>query len=127
MNCLRRTLPCLLAFCVAAAMNAQPNESGTLKVSSPNGQITFLLFDGTVAPEASSQAGAPGLRYAVEFHGKRLLGESALGMDIVGQPALGPGMRCTGEPIQSVDKNYTIPVGKTRAVRNHYNGLRANC
>lgn len=123
----RACLPALLASCLVVPSIAQTGNAGSLKVSSPDGQITFLLFDATVAPEAGSQTGSPGLRYAVEFHGKRLLGESALGMDIVGQPALGPGMRCTGEPIQSVDASYTIPVGKTKTVRDHYNGLRANC
>ena len=35
-------------------------------------------------------------------------------------------MRKTGEQPESVDESYTIPVGKTRTVRNHYNGVRAD-
>ena len=78
------------------------------------------------ADGAQSAHGVPaGLRYAVEFHGKQLLTESALGMEIVGQPALGPGMHFTGAETSSADDTYTIPVGKTKTVRDHYNGLHA--
>jgi len=66
------------------------------------------------------------LRYAVEFHGKRLMAESKLGLDLVGQPALGPGMKTTAAQPSSVDESYTIPVGKTSTVRDHYNALHAD-
>ncbi len=53
--------------------------------------------------------------------------ESAkLGLDLVGQPALGPGMHLTGSQPESADETYTIPVGKTSSVRNHYNGVLAS-
>ncbi|MGH9605311.1 MAG: glycoside hydrolase family 97 protein, partial [Terracidiphilus sp.] len=54
-----------------------------------------------------------------------LIAESALGLNLKGQPALGPGMRLTGSQPEAVDESYTIPVGKTSTVRNHYNGVRA--
>jgi alpha-glucosidase len=66
------------------------------------------------------------LRYAVEFHGKRLMAESKLGLDLVGQPALGPGMKTAAAQPSSVDESYTIPVGKTSSVRDHYNALHAD-
>ena len=55
------------------------------------------------------------LRYAVEFHGKRLMDSARLGLELVGQPALGPGMHLKATQPESVDQTYTIPVGKTRA------------
>jgi alpha-glucosidase len=130
MNFLRRTLLCLLAFCFVATVTAQTNGAGPVTVTSPNGQIAFLLFDGPAtvnegAPAGRNALGPEGLRYAVEFHGKRLLAESALGLEMEGQPALGPGMHRTGAATTSVDESYTIPVGKTRTVRDHYNAVRA--
>jgi len=131
MTSLRAILLCLLAFCVVETAAAQTGSAGPIKVTSPNGQITFLLFDGAATVDAGAQAGRnarglEGLRYAVEFHGNRLLAESALGLEIAGQPALGPGMHRTGAENRSVDESYTIPVGKTRTVRDHYNAVRAD-
>jgi alpha-glucosidase len=128
MNSMRTLALALLASCLVVSANAQTAGAGQLKVSSPNGQITFLLYDTTMPPADGAQSahGVPaGLRYAVEFHGKQLLTESALGMEIVGQPALGPGMHFTGAETSSADDTYTIPVGKTKTVRDHYNGLHA--
>ena len=123
MSCLRTTLLCLLVFCVAEAVTAQGNNEAAVKVTSPNGQITFLLFDAAPAANAGAQAG---LRYAVEFHGKPLIAESKLGLELAGQPALGPGMHKVAVQTDSVDRSYTIPVGKTSTVRDHYNAVRAN-
>jgi alpha-glucosidase len=131
MTYLRVTLLCLIALCFAKPATAQGKDATPAKVTSPNGQIAFLLFDASDAREAGRQAavGAPtpeGLRYAVEFHGKRLIAESRLGLDVAGQPALGPGMREVGAHADSVDESYTIPVGKTSMVRDHYNAVRAD-
>jgi hypothetical protein len=78
MTYLRVTLLCLIALCFAKPATAQGKDATPAKVTSPNGQIAFLLFDASDAREAGRQAavGAPtpeGLRYAVEFHGKRLM------------------------------------------------------
>ena len=35
-------------------------------------------------------------------------------------------MRKTGEEPESADESYSIPVGKTRTVRDHYNGVRVD-
>jgi len=131
MTSLRAILLCLLVFFVVGTATAQTGNAGPIKVTSPNGQIAFLLFDGAPTVDAEAQArrnaqGPEGLRYAVEFHGKRLLAESALGLEIEGQPALGPGMHRTGAQTDSVDESYSIPVGKTSTVRDHYNSVRAD-
>ena len=111
MSQLRAFLFCLLVFCVSEAAIAQ-GDSRPMQVKSPDGQITFLLSDGDE------------LRYAIEFHGKELITESRLGLEIGGQAALGPGMRRVSAHPDSVDESYTIPVGKTSTVRNHYNSVR---
>jgi alpha-glucosidase len=122
MSYLRLTGACLLALCMIPAIIAQPGDAPAVRVTSPDGQITLSLFNG------QANAGAPStndLRYTVEFHGKTLLGESELGLELQGQPALGPGMHMTGSQPEAADQTYTIPVGKTKTVRNHYNGVRA--
>lgn len=123
MNNFRVTLLSLLALCTAAAMNAQDHHARNVNVTSPNGQITLTLFEAGPANSAAPEAND--LRYAVDFHGKRMIAESALGLDLQGQSVLGPGMHLTGSQPEAVDESYTIPVGKTSAVRNHYNGVRA--
>ena len=66
------------------------------------------------------------LRYAVEFHGKPLFEDSLLGLKLEGQPPLGPAMRQVNVQKDSADESYTIPVGKTRNVRDRYNSARAD-
>lgn len=104
-----------IVFAAAGMVFAQANTSVT--VTSPDSQIVLHLF----------AAAGPGgdLRYSVAFHGKPLIESSKLGLEISGQPPLGQGMHLTGSQAGSVDETYTIPVGKTRDVRDHYNSVRA--
>jgi alpha-glucosidase len=111
---------CLLfSFVFAAALFAPAQDAGQNRwqVASPNGQIVFVVSNG------GSGAGAAALHYSVDFHGKRLLDEGELGLDLQGQPALGPGMHYAGSKPGGADETYTIPVGKTKEVRDHYNSL----
>ncbi|HEX8711401.1 MAG TPA: glycoside hydrolase family 97 protein [Terracidiphilus sp.] len=130
MSYLRLTGTCLFACCMMAAIDAQTSDAPAVRVTSPDGQIILSLFNGGAASSAGRRfPGAPDpndLRYSVEFHGKTLIGESELGLNIEGQPVLGPGMRMTGSQPEGVDETYTIPAGKTSSVRDHYNGARAD-
>src|SRR5580693_8607126 len=106
MPTLRQPLLCLIAlfaagFSIAIAASGQETPSAT--ATSPNGQITLQLFAADGADDD--------MRFAVDFHGKGLIAASKLGLEFAGQPALGPGMRKTGEQPESVDESYTIPVG----------------
>jgi len=114
----------LLALAAGAYATAQNNSTPAATVSSPNGQITLLLF--AAQPGAPKDSEAAGLRYAVEFHGKRLLEESKLGLELAQAPELGDGMQPAGAENSSVDQSYSIPVGKTSSVRDHYNAVRAS-
>jgi alpha-glucosidase len=117
MSILGKLSPFLCVLFVTGLLAAQnPGTTGSpaATVTSPGGQITLQLFD--------SDAPASSLRYDVEFHGKRLFERSGLGLNLAGQPDLGPGMRTTGQHSESADETYTIPVGKTHEVRNHYKG-----
>jgi hypothetical protein len=145
MSTLRAALCFLLALFFAGAVTAQPASvdpvnhpndkdpslGAPVKVSSPNGQITLLLFDaGTAQSSGDGSAGqaqaAAGLSYAVEFAGQRMMEQARLGLELAGQPALGPGMHLKATQPESADETYTIPVGKSSTVRNHYNGVRAD-
>jgi alpha-glucosidase len=115
---LRPTLLCLVAFSAfgfLVAQTASGQQAPPVTVTSPSGQITFELF-----------ASGGDLRFAVEFHGKVLIAPSTLGLEFAGQQTLGPGMRETASQPESADETYTVPVGKTSTVRNHYNGIRAD-
>ncbi len=130
MSRLLRVLSCLPFALVVAILSAQGTGAGVLRVASPNGQIVLTLSSGNGAPAGhASSADAPvnGLHYSVAFHGKPLMNDSTLGIKIEGQPALGPGMHVASVKTDSVDQSYTIPVGKTSNVRDHYNSARANC
>jgi alpha-glucosidase len=120
----RISLVFVLALIVGPYATAQNNAAPAATVSSPNGQIRLLLFAAESATPANSDAS--GLRYAVEFHGKRLLEESKLGLELAHWPELGDGMHSAGVETSAVDQSYTIPVGKTSSVRDHYNAVRAS-
>jgi alpha-glucosidase len=108
---------CLCAF-IASVAAAQPvSTSQAVRVASPDGQIVISLIG---ADAASSD-----LRYAVDFHGRQLFAPSKLGLALEGQAPLGPGMHLTGSKTATVDESYTIPVGKTSSVRDHYKGVEA--
>ncbi len=130
MKPLRASLLCLSALCLSACAAAQAVQSAPIRVTSPNGQITFVLSTSGAAQnsaDGATPANSPdSLRYSVSFHGKELIASSKLGLDLAGQAALGPAMHSTGTQTATVDQSYTIPVGKTSTVRDHYNAVQAS-
>jgi len=126
MRRLRAVLLCSLVFLAAAIAIAQNNS---IRVASPDGQVAVVLATGTVPPEPNAPPfvrPVEGLRYSVEFHGKPLYRDSPLGLKLQDQDPLGPGMRPVNTEQGSGDQTYTIPVGKTSTVRDHYNSVRAD-
>ncbi|MDR3793045.1 MAG: glycoside hydrolase family 97 protein [Terracidiphilus sp.] len=129
MRYFRFALVCLMGFLAGsfavAPVRAQLQEPAA-KVVSPSGQIAVLLYDapGEKHPERSAwEKPGPGeIRYAVEFHGKTLMAPARLGLELAGLPALGPGMHAVAVKTASADESYTIPAGKTKSVRDHWNG-----
>ena len=111
-------LAILFSLTAAGVADAQSSGPNPLQVASPNGQIVFVL--------SPASLGKAALTYSVTFHNKPLIDPSELGLDLQGQPALGPGMHSVGAKPASVDESYTIPVGKTKEVRDHYNSVTAD-
>ena len=116
----------LLALCFATTLAAQTTIASPVRVTSPNGQITLQLSEAGAATSSGNHSSG-NLTYAVEFHGKRIMETARLGLDLVGAAAAGSGHApgCVTR-LKSADETYTIPVGKTSSVRDHYNGVRAD-
>lgn len=113
----------LLLPCFAFVLQAQPTPP--IELASPDGAIRFTLDNG-----AFSNAGVPGapqecslLHYRVTFHGQKLIADSELGLDIQGQTTLGSHLRQTALRTSVADETWSNPLGKSSAVRNHYNAV----
>ncbi len=102
---------------VLPSLNVSYAQAGSVenpRVESPSGELAMTL------------AAQSGVQYTVEFHGKRVFDESALGLKLEGQQPLGPGMHQVRVVPGQADETYTIPVGKTVSVRDHYNSARVD-
>jgi alpha-glucosidase len=108
---------CLLVLGCPAFLVSQ--QTAQVRVASPDGRVVLTVEDSP--PVANG-----GLHYDVNFNGKPLFEPSMLGLKVEGQPALGPGMKQVAVKKESADATYTIPVGKTRTIRDHYNSARAD-
>jgi len=64
------------------------------------------------------------LFYSVDFNDKPLLGKSALTLDINGNALLGRDVHITDVRTKAVDQHYTLVVGKTTDVHDHYNAMQ---
>jgi alpha-glucosidase len=109
---------CLCALIASVASAQSAPASNSVRVASPDGQIVITLTG------ADSSGG--NLSYSVDFHGRQLFAPSKLGLDMQGQAPLGPGMHITRSKTTAVDESYSIPVGKTSTVRDHYKGMQAD-
>jgi alpha-glucosidase len=107
----------LVVFIAAFSSSAQTRPDARLRVTSPDGQIVFILSDAlhTRAMDPASNA----LRYAIDFHRKWFMDESALGLEIEGQPPLGPGMKLIHADMHPQDD--AVAPDKTKTVRERYN------
>lgn len=91
-------------------------------VKSPDGRIAFHLFDG---PPWDESLPYPHLVYKVEFDGKPLIDASHLGYDIDNALPLGHKLGLMTSSQETIDETYSLPSGKTKSVRNHYNEVVA--
>ncbi|MBV9265330.1 MAG: glycoside hydrolase family 97 protein [Acidobacteriaceae bacterium] len=80
-----------------------------LVLASPDGQIEISF-------QTHQRSGQ--LTYAVSFHGKPVLENSKLGLDIQDQPVLGNGVAISASTRAKIDESYTTPAGKANPVQN---------
>ncbi|MGA9463885.1 MAG: glycoside hydrolase family 97 protein [Terracidiphilus sp.] len=124
MSRLQFLLLCASLMLFTGVSVAQDSNDSRLRVASPDGKIVFILSD---APHTRGiEPASNDTRYAVDFRGKWLMDESILGVKLEGQPALGPGMKLVKVETSQHDETYTIPVGKTSSVRDHYDAAHVD-
>ena len=122
----RLFLLCLPALCLFTTVSADTARRLRLRSPRPTARSCSSSPSSAVRSRHAISASVNDLRYAVDFHGKWLMDESALGLKIEGQPALGPGMKQVHAESGQHDESYTIPVGKTSSVRDHYNSAHVD-
>lgn len=115
----RRILSLALVWLAAAA--AAFAETDPVQVASPDGQLVLRLF--IVSPKDSILVR---LAYSVSFRGKLLMDTSLLGIAIHDQEVfLGETVGLVSSKAETVDETYSLPAGRQKNVRNHYNSVIA--
>jgi alpha-glucosidase len=106
----------LLSSLFPASVLAQSaNES----VQSPDGQVAITF---KIAPGTSQKSGP--ITYSVTFHGKQLVEDSGLKLELRGQRPLGTNVTLANATRSSHDSTYHLVTGKASTVRDHYNAIR---
>jgi alpha-glucosidase len=112
----------LILFCFSLffAMPACP-QAALPRVISPDGQLAMSF---SIRPSATlGQGGSGQLVYSVTFHGKPVIDESALGLDLDDHTPLGMNVTITGnQPGSGVD-DYSLSHTKISHVHDAYNSL----
>src|SRR5262249_13720408 len=93
-----------------------PPRVDPLRVMSPNGDVEFRL-----AGWPAEGSPGPSLGYRVSFRGEPVIVDSALGLELAGQPPIAPGPSQTALKTGGVDETYAVPVGKSNPVKDRYN------
>ncbi len=110
----------LLVWTMAGTAQSTEFPSQTVRLTSPDGQIV-LHFD--VRPEKGSSAGSGRLVYSLEFHGKAVLDDSGLALELDDLPPLGSDVRITGADQSNGVDDYTLQFQKVSTVRDLYNSV----
>ncbi len=108
----------LVLFLAAPAWAAED----VVTVNSPDGRIEFRMFDGEPWDKGLPH---PHLVYSVDFNSKPLIEASHLGYDIDNALPLGHKLGLMTTSRETVDETYSLPSGKSKLVRNHYNEVVA--
>lgn len=120
---LRLSISILLAGVLSAGVAAASGQEPQTVLFSPNHQLQMRF---TIKTQASSQGPDGALEYSVSFHGKPILNDSALALELDGGPALGSDVHITGTQSGSGVDDYTLLNMKTSKVHDPYNSLTVN-
>jgi alpha-glucosidase len=99
---------------------AAHGQSNTVEISSPDRRI-ILHF--AVKPDKDLTSGDGQLVYSIDFRGKQMFEDSALGLELANQSSLGSKVHFTGSTPGSGVDQYKLLAGKTSEVRDAYNDL----
>lgn len=120
---LRLSISILLAGVLAAGGAASFGQEPQTVLFSPNHQLQMHF---TIKTPANSQGPDGSLEYSVSFHGKPILNDSALALELDSGPALGSEVHITGTKSGSGVDDYTLLDMKTSKVHDAYNSLTVN-
>jgi len=95
-------------------------QSKPVTLSSPDQQLT-IQFVTVAEKDPSSTVGK--LVYSVTFRGKQLLDQSALALELEGQPPLGSKVQIVESVPGKGSDDYTLLAGKVSGVHDQYNSL----
>jgi alpha-glucosidase len=95
-------------------------QSKPVILSSPDQRLT-IQFVTVAEKDSSSPAGK--LVYSVTFRGKQLLDQSALALELEGQPPLGGKVQIVESVPGKGSDDYTLLAGKVSGVHDQYNSL----
>jgi alpha-glucosidase len=109
----------LFAGCTALTALAAPPD--TVRLASPDGRIVMSFSLAARGGDGSGQ-----LVYAVQFQGKPVIDNSALGLELDGDTALGADVAITGAQQGSGTDDYSLSNTKVSHVRDTYNSVRVN-
>ena len=104
-----RKLLFVVAFVIAFSFSVSAQEQ---VLRSPNGKAEVRL---RIADK---------IYYSINFEGQAAVGESAIGLSVKENPAIGGSPKVAGKKIRSVNRTVTVPVPeKRRAVKESFNEL----
>jgi alpha-glucosidase len=101
--------------CVAQSTKGSPQ---TVNLTSPNGQIAIHF---NVKPEKSSSTGSGRLVYSLQFHGKSVLEDSGLALELDDLPPLGSDVQISGAEQNDGVDDYRLQFQKVSKVHDAYN------
>ncbi len=89
-----------------------------VRITSPDGAVEFAISG---PPQGMAENPSP--RYRVGFHGKTVIADSGLGLQLEGQPPFPGGWKPAAVKTLQGDETYRVPAGKSNPIRDHYHGL----
>jgi alpha-glucosidase len=104
------------AFCSGEAYA----DLGSITLSSPDQRLVVQFT--TAAGKESNDAGK--LVYSITFRGKQLLDQSALALELGGQPTLGSNVYIAESNFGKGSDDYTLIAGKASNIQDQYNSLQ---
>jgi alpha-glucosidase len=119
---LRVPTPRIFASAVILVLSAAAvfGQEKDLALKSPDGELMMRF---AIRPaEGGAQTGGR-LVYSLDFRGKAVFEDSALGLDLDGAGLLGSNVHVTGSDAGDGVDEYTLATGKTSKVRDEYRSL----
>lgn len=113
---------CSLAACIFVASLLPVSglaQAASESLQSPDGQLAITF---KITPGANQKSGP--ITYSVTFHGKQLVEDSGLKLELRGQRPLGTNVALAKATRSSNDSTYHLVAGKASTVRDHYNAIR---